>query len=304
MGRPQAPAWRRRMRTTFDYGVNFRMTTDDSNPIVPYSNHVGLSVESVVFDTFYGNIFKDKSRYEKTTYADIQDSVKKHSFVSVQLQAHHYSNGQDGDAEYVDPLGTRNNYRTGNFSTNYWRLRFAHSTVNLKKHSLFTAALGFRKDGSVGSVLNYDENQRMAYGYYRIEYLFDWYSAVHETRDFFTNRLDKWQHHLRINGDFIADKDLSNFTPNLTSKENNKFRLGVNALVEIRPLSYRTIGYLVRAYVGRDYLNIRYDDIIFTIQTGLTLTLDKYYPSGWYPEGDNLKIKKLPPRKMFRRVKS
>jgi hypothetical protein len=53
---------------------------------------------------------------------------------------------------------------------------------------------------------------------------------------------------------------------------------------------------MFQAYVGRDYLNIRYDDIIFTVRAGLTFSLDKYLPSGWRPDERRLETIKTDER--------
>ena len=70
--------------------------------------------------------------------------------------------------------------------------------------------------------------------------------------------------------------NLDKFRANIAG-DSKKYRLGVKGMFELAPKSHRAVGYFVSAYYGRDYLNIRYDDIIFSIQWGLTLSLDKFY---------------------------
>lgn len=286
MGRPHAPAWRRRTRTTFDYKVNFRMTLDDSSPIVPYSNDVGISVESAIWDSYRGSIFTDKLRFNFVSYDSMLNmGYRKHSFITALFQLHHYSNGQEPGSTYTDNnLETRNDYRKGDFSTNYLRARLTWSKVNLTNNSLFNIGIGFRADmGSTDGMFVYTAAQDSAYGKRRMELMLNWYSRIYTTKALFRNRENKWQLHLRADGDLILDKNLQNFVPNLVNSTKN-YRLGTNVFAEIRPLSHRTIGYIFHFYYGRDYMNIRYDDIVWSASLGLSFSLDKYYPAGWTPE--------------------
>ena len=295
MGRPHAPPWRRRSRTTFDYRVNFRMTLDDSSPIVPYSNDVGLSVESAVWDSYGGNIFKDKLRFRQITYDSLKSLNRmKHRFVTTLIQLHHYSNGQEPGSKFTDSQSeTRNDYRKGDFSTNFFRVRLTWSSVNLENHSLLSIGLGIRHDmGSSDGTFVFTPAQDSAYGKKRVEFFSDWYSGILETYNPIRKRDNKWQLHTRIDGDLIYDRNLQNFDANLKN-DNGKYRLGLNLMAEIRPLSHRSIGYLFHFYTGRDFLNIRYDDIIWTLRFGLTFSLDKYYPSGWSPKSEMPKLMRL-----------
>ena len=82
--------------------------------------------------------------------------------------------------------------------------------------------------------------------------------------------------HLRTEIGFILG-DLDNFRSNLLNDGGNKYRLGARGLFELAPDNHRSVGYFVSVYYGRDYMNIRYDDIIFTTQLGVTLSLDKFF---------------------------
>ena len=296
MGRPHAAAWSRRTRTTFDYKVNFRMTRDESSPIVPYSNDVGLSVESTIWDSFRGNIIQDKERFNFVTYDSLLKlGHKTHKFITTLIQLHHYSNGQEPGSTYTEPvtLLTRNDYKKGDFSTNYLRARLTWSRVNLANHSLLSLGLGFRRDmGSDDGTFVYTPAQDSSYGKQRLEYQAIWYSRVFTTRALLKDRKNKWQLHMRAEGDIILDKNLQKFIPNLEANT-GKYRMGTNFFTELRPLSHRTIGYVFHFYLGRDYMNIRYDDIIWSASIGLSFSLDKYFPSGWTPEAKIPLLRKL-----------
>ena len=47
---------------------------------------------------------------------------------------------------------------------------------------------------------------------------------------------------------------------------------------EYNPPTLKTLGFMIHLYQGRDYLNIRYDDPVFIIQGGLTISLRRYNP--------------------------
>lgn len=280
MGRPSARAWQRRTRITFDYRGNFRMMKDESKPIVPWSNDVGIGWDFAFYDSHRKWFWTDHSRYDQTTL----QKTKKETFFFTTLttQVHHYSNGQPpGFYYYVsDSSQKRNDYKHGDFSTNYVRTKLIGSWATLKTHRIINAGIGWRFDwGEDDGALNYTPEQRGAYGCSRLEYLFDWYSGIVGDEAKY-RKLRQW--HVRFEGDLILD-NLDNFVPNLTDTI-GKHRFTGHVYVELRPLSHRSIGYMFHFYGGRDYLNIRYDDIVVMAQFGLTLSLDKYYPTGWRVE--------------------
>jgi hypothetical protein len=78
-----------------------------------------------------------------------------------------------------------------------------------------------------------------------------------------------WEHRVRIESDYILG-NLDDF------HRSQNYRFGVHFYYEILPLRSRSIGAIFHAYYGRDYLNIRYDDIVLGIMGGLTLSINKY----------------------------
>lgn len=278
MGRPDKGSWKRRNRLTFDYRGNFHMTLDDSSPILPMSNEVGIGNDFTFYDSKHGMFYKDKVKGDQTPLT----KDDRFHFLTLTSQAHHYSNGQPAGSKYTDSLGnTRNDYERGNFSTNLLRFKLINSWVNNSRHQLINASAGIRLDGQVtvnGKGLEFEDSQRKAYGKTRAEFMFDWYTGI--LGDTAKTILRLWEGHIRFEGDLILSKDLSNFVPNLMN-DTKKYRAGGHLFFEARPLSHRSVGYMLHLYAGRDYLNVRYDDIVFMAMLGFTFSADKYYPVGW-----------------------
>lgn len=54
-----------------------------------------------------------------------------------------------------------------------------------------------------------------------------------------------------------------------------KYRLGWHAYLTYMPSTTNEVGFLIHTYTGRDYLNIRYDDIVFIAEAGLYMRINK-----------------------------
>ncbi|MAD96834.1 MAG: hypothetical protein CMB99_05840 [Flavobacteriaceae bacterium] len=232
-----------------EYTANFRMTLDDSKPLTPGSNHIGLSY------------------YQNLGYKKISDN--KIDFTSARVQLKHYSNGQDPGFFFVDPnnpTNFRNDYRSGDFSTNYLWFQFTRGRFNKSLGSLHQITAGWRFDlGTESSTFAYTQEQIGSYGRNRFSFSYDY-----RTKRFNKN----YEHHFRVDSEYIVG-DLSNFSPNIAN-DNGKYRFNIRTMYEFAPKSHYAVGYFISAYYGRDYLNIRYDDIIFSLQAGITLSLEKF----------------------------
>ncbi|WCO00573.1 hypothetical protein [Psychroserpens ponticola] len=257
----------KRNKITFDYNGTFRMTLDDSKPLTPGNNKVGFSWYLSLYNNYTGWVFGKDQTPENQMINSKTENLK---FVNTLLRVHHYSNGQPPGFYYYpddnDLTSYRNSYLDGDFSTNYIYLEATKGTYVKSIGSLRQISLGYRYDfGDDTSALAYSKEQEDTYGRHRVLLKYDYR----------TKRLAKrFEHHARIDFEYILD-NLDKFSPNLIN-DNNKYRLGVKGLFEIAPKNHRAIGYFISAYYGRDYLNIRYDDIIYSIQTGITLSLDKF----------------------------
>src|SRR5688500_806164 len=114
-----------RLRFTFDVGLMLRMARDDSSPLLPSNNKFGLGLDFLL--SGLGQLKKEKANLLWTT-----------------VQFHHYSNGQ-ADSFFIENSIKRNNYRGGDFSTNYYRLLLTAARNNEEK-GIMSASVGYQKD--------------------------------------------------------------------------------------------------------------------------------------------------------------
>ncbi len=290
------------VKLTFDYEGNFRMTLDDSKPLTPGNNKVGVGANTSLYNSYTGWIFSSATKNENSNY---NSSHKQLKFWNALFQLHHYSNGQPaGFYYYPDPMDStffRNDYIGGDFSTNYFYSELAFGFYPKNKHNLHQFSAGYRIDlGSENSTFAYSEQQEKTYGRQRILLKYDYRSGPFPFKFFGGFRWKQngnyykarrmVEYHVRGEMEIITD-DVSAFIPNLESSS-SPYRMGFRGFFEITPLSHRSIGYFVSAYVGRDYLNIRYDDIIMSVQAGITFSFDKYYPPSWNSGASFYKIGK------------
>ena len=261
-------SFRRLNKLTLDYSTNFRMTLDDSKPLTTPNNDAGISWHLNLWNNYSNWLWN--SYYENLESKYIYKKDRIFNFLNLILSSHHYSNGQSGESLIFENQGnmtgeTRNNYLNGDFSTNYFYAELTYGYYSKKDFSLNQFSLAYRKDWGLGQTLSFNPTQDNSYGKKRILFKFD-----HRPSD-----LKKTKLHYRAEFSYIMD-NLENFKANLIN-DNNKYRFSGKGIIEFTPKSHRSIGYFVSAYYGRDYLNIRYDDIIISVQWGLTLSLDKYF---------------------------
>lgn len=262
---------KKRIRWTFDYIGNFRMTNDKSHPLTPGSHSVGFGVNINLFNNYTGVISSNEdSNYSQQSINSkpINENIK---FINFLFNIHHYSNGQPSGYYYTPDINylneKRNDYLSGDFSTNYIYLEFTKGTFNKRLGSIHQLSLGTRIDiGTEESLFAYSKEQENSYGRNRLLLKYDYR----------TERFGKdYEHHLRFSFEHILG-NLSRFQPNLIN-DSKKYRSSLKALYEFAPKTHKSIGYFIASYYGRDYLNIRFDDIVFSMQAGITISLDKYF---------------------------
>lgn len=264
-------AFHKRHRITFDYNGNFRMSLDESKPIFPGNNKVGFTWYWNLFNTQTGWIYNDQFDNQ-----EISKIKKRLTFLNALFRFHHYSNGQARDFFYQEDAGDistrRNNYQSGDFSTNYLYWEATFGWYNIEQKSLHQVSLGYRSDfGTEDGALAFSRQQIRSYGKKRLLLNYD-----HRT----SKSSNNMQFHFRGEFGYVLG-NLDAFVPNLLDSDGNtdsgKYRFNMRGLFELAPDNHRTVGYFVSVYYGRDYLNIRYDDIVFTTQIGVTLSLDKFF---------------------------
>ncbi|MEM9821028.1 MAG: hypothetical protein AAF985_08145 [Bacteroidota bacterium] len=284
------------------YGFHTRVARDASSPILPPTNRFGFEFNKVLWDnTSEIAAFSFRRHDKRNWFHEVSQSLKLLYLVS-ELQ--HYSNGQSSGV-LKDSIQPVNDYRDGDFSTNFLKVNLIYS--HLKRHNcaLLSAGIGYRHDfGTEEGFLKFIPEQNQNYGKHRMLALFQWRSAPFEIFKFSSHKIPfflRWltpgrfvQRSLNEDTEFLvkslyiltvrweADYILGNLD---RFRLDNKYRFGNHLFVELSSMRSRSIGFLFHTYYGRDYLNIRYDDLIFTWQLGITASLNKYTPIG-FKSGD------------------
>jgi len=268
LGKTRGSGFKRSQRITFDYNGTFRMTLDESKPIIPGSHKFGLSYYLSIYNNYIGWINPLNDPQAKKL---ITSENKNFNFVNLLLRLHHYSDGQATGFTYTpdvnDPSNFRNSYLDGDFSTNYFYIETTFGGYGKTMGSLHQLSLGYRRDmGTDDSTFAFTKNQEKAYGRDRLQLKYDYR----------TKRFDKFfEYHVRLEIEQILG-NLDSFQANLVD-DSGKYRTGARLFFELAPKNHRSVGYFVSGYYGRDYLNIRYDDIVFSAQVGVTFAMDKFY---------------------------
>ena len=240
-----------RMRFTFDVSILARLTQDNSNPLLPYSNKFGFGLDFLL-----------------SSLQDLNES--KGWLVWTTIQLHHYSNGQ-ADSFFLNTSPKRNNYKTGDFSTNYWRAIINISSNSVNKNFVI-AGLGYQHEIDLGGPFSSSKELKGLYGDGRLLFHLHWIrkpmlNTINTVNRGTYNRdivkRDVRRHFgIRTELEFLTG-DLSQF------ERNNKYRLGWHTWFNYMPSVTNEIGFILHSFVGRDYLNIRFDDVVFVGEAGL-----------------------------------
>lgn len=242
-----------RMRLTLDASLTGRLTRDDSNPLLPFNNKFGAGVD-FLFSPLDG-LKKEKANLIWTT-----------------LQLQHYSNGM-ADSFFIENSVQRNNYRSGDFSTNYGKLMLNFGRSSRDKHILITS-IGFQQDLNLRGPLSRSKELEGHYGNSRLLFAVQWAQKPQLRTAHFSNLSTpqrekvtverRRQFGLRTEFEYILGS-LDNFP------HQNKYRTGWHTWLTYAPSVTNEVGFMGHTYLGRDYLNIRFDDIIFVAELGLFL---------------------------------
>ncbi len=279
-GRNQSSDFYQRARVAFRYAPAFRMTLDSSLPIVPITQRVGLDVSYALWDNYTNRAnIRQKSTYyaEDTSWVNKTETFK---VLHLLFHAMHYSNGQAPGVYYRLTPVKRNDYKKGDFSTNFLSLMAVYS-VYMKDHRLYSAGLGYRIDGGIGDALSYNPEQEQRFGKHRILGLLQlrgnprsfgkgipWTDLATGKQYELRNKISQ---RTRIEAEYILGS-LANYDPV------HKNRLGIHFYYELEFAKARTTGFVLHLYHGRDYMNVRYDDVVTGGSLGFTFTLAKYKP--------------------------
>lgn len=290
MGRNQGSHFLQTSRVTFDFGFNIRMAQEDSSPLIPNNNIIGLTFENII----YNSHTKDKAKRKNFGYSFENwyenNKDKDLHTVSANLSVHHFSNGQQ-DSLFVNRTVDgenvrRNNYKSGDFSTNTINLGATYSYLS-KKRNLFSANLAYQFDGNLVGPLSFTEEQKDNYGQHRLmsflqfrklgkaklgRHQHDTHDIVNDTRvpivlKYYREYVIRWE------SEYILDSDLSQYIS--TSR---KYRFNQHLYLQYTQPNWRAMGFVLHAYYGRDYSNVRYDMPIFAIMGGISINFNKYNP--------------------------
>lgn len=287
MGRNHGNSFWQTSRLTFDAGFNVRMASDSSSPLLPNNNVVGLSIDKVLWNSITrGAIRRGNLDYSFTDWNALEQPLHN---ISLNLSVHHYSNGQPPGFFLKDTVNSvvrvRNDYRKGDFSTNYVRAGLTYSFLSSKRN-LFSANLTYRWDGTIGGPLVYSEEQKRAYGHHRLEGFLQ-YRVLLEGRqsdktvqdicegDTIRRKLQYFhEFFIRWEPSIILDDISQAHTP-----DGKSHRFGQHLFLGYTRPNWRSFGFIIHLYSGRDYSNIRYDLPIFAAMGGVYINFNKYYPA-------------------------
>jgi len=240
-----------RMRPTLDVDLLVRLTKDYSSPLLPSSNRIGLGLDYLL--SSLEGLRKDKATLLWTT-----------------LQLHHYSNGQ-ADSFFIEAPIQRNNYRSGDFSTNYFKFLISLASTSQQK-SIVSGGIGYQKQVDLGGPLASSKELEHYYGSDRWLFNFQWTAKPMLKTFSYQNRSTKErdtvetekrrQVSFRTEVEYIF-RGVSGFVGD------NKRRLAWHGYLTYMPSVTNEVGFIAHTFLGRDYLNIRFDDVVFIAELGV-----------------------------------
>lgn len=256
-GAHYSPKGMRPLRVTFDAGFTVRMTRDTSSPLLPTNNRFGIGI-----DYMFSYLRSD----EKKAISPIDYWLT--------VVAHHYSNGQS-DNHFFHKEGLRNNYIDGDFSTNYLRLLWYTSYKN-KGSSLYSGGFGYQRDGGIGNPFVMTDSMKNGhYGQNRLLLNLQWLRSpsfiVTKNQCDCMTFTKAWQWMIRSEMSYILDNDLQG-----VNGTDYKFPFSMSNYLTVYPWEKTRFGFLFKHFFGRDYLNMRYDDVVNSWMVGMTIDMNRY----------------------------
>jgi hypothetical protein len=250
-GKYYSPRFIQRLRPTLDVDALIRLTKDHSSPILPSNNKIGLGLDYLLSSI-------DALSREKV------------SIIWTTLQLHHFSNGQ-ADSFFIENPIKRNNYTGGDFSTNYVRVLLNIGNISREKN-IVTAGVGYQKEIDLGGPLSSSPELEHYYGSDRLLFNFQWVQkpklATFNYQNRSTAEADTIQVQKRRQVSFRTQieqilRGVSAFPGD------KKRRLGWHTYFTYMPSVTNEVGLIFHTYLGRDYLNIRFDDAVFIAELGV-----------------------------------
>ena len=237
--------------------------------------------------------------------SDVQNRIENfQDYQFLELSIAHYSNGQE------DPHNIRNmvkpngdsipNYRSGNFSTNYWRLGYTRGWMN-GNYGIASANLYIQNDGGAGDLFSYDPAQEQRYGRWRLGFTLQYHSGktkVHTKKEqkvglekidepgdengknykFKPRKLKDFDYYITWMVRFTNETIIDDVGLYPSPKRRNSSRLTLLA----HPLNWRNVAVMAEYYIGRDFYNIRFYDAVSQFKIGLVAEPAFYIPRNTY----------------------
>ena len=240
-----------RMRPSLDVDMLVRLTKDNSSPLLPSSNKIGLGMDYLL--SSLAGLKKENATLLWTT-----------------MQLHHYSNGQ-ADSFFVNNPIQRNNYRSGDFSTNYFRFMVNVANTS-QQRNIVSGGLGYQRQIDLGGPLSSSKELDHYYGSDRALVNFQWTTKPMLKTFSYENRstegrdtiqtAKRRQFSFRTEFEYIF-RGVANFVGD------SKIRPSWHNYLTYMPSVTNEVGFLLHTYLGRDYLNIRFDDVVFVGELGV-----------------------------------
>jgi len=289
-------------RWSFRYAPCLRVSQDDSYLIIPTNQKVGMQFDKILWDNQTRFFFKAPKghRYDYINNYDWMRGNEPLQMLHMQGNLMHYSNGQSSGvyASLSDSLLQRNDYTKGDFSTNFFNVMLIYSRY---KESLTSVGLGCQFElGKHLGAFGFNKEQEKRYGKTRLLGLIQYrtrplknilapYITYYDPETGKSYRVKRQREiRFRLETEYILG-DLSDF------KRNHSYRMNGKFTAEFNLLRAKSFNFFIDAYYGRDYLNIRYDDIIWCFHFGASFSLLRYRPPRFNPLKD---IKEIPTSKI------
>ena len=240
-----------RLRFTFDVSLMPRMTRDESSPLLPFNNKFGFGLDFLLSNL--KQLTEEKANLLWTT-----------------VQLHHYSNGQSDSFFINDPV-KRNNYLGGDFSTNYARI-YLNAAKDHREKGIISASVGYQKDFNISGALARSTELDSYYGDDRLLFNFQLVKKSKLVSVHYKNRAKPGVDSIRLlkRRQLALRSEFEYLTGGLAKFEgSNKRRLSWHNYLTYMPSVTNEVGFMIHTFIGRDYLNIRFDDIVFIGEVGI-----------------------------------
>ena len=246
-----------RSRFTFDVSLLSRLTQDNSSPLLPFNGKFGFGIDYLIYG--FQQLKKDRGTLLWTT-----------------IQLHHYSNGQ-ADSFFISKSPRRNNYVGGDFSTNYYRVSLTIAN-NSKMKSIMAASLGYQREIDLGGPLSSSKELNNYYGENRLLFALQWTKKPKLVVSNLQYRSNGRTQPIKVEKrrQTTIRTELEYISGNLSEFDNeNKARIGWHNYITYMPSITNEVGFILHTFVGRDYLNIRFDDVVFAAGIGFYVKFSK-----------------------------